>query len=74
MEHLGRMRDTLGKAVDHFNRGAASLQSRVIPSARRIKDLGSGTSRDIPAIEPIESSPAPIAIPEPLSANEEEEN
>jgi DNA recombination protein RmuC len=57
MEHLEKMGSALGKAVEQFNRGYGSLERRVIPAAKRMKELAEITAADPPEIEPIEIRP-----------------
>ncbi|MCK4621041.1 MAG: DNA recombination protein RmuC [Desulfuromonadales bacterium] len=54
MQHFGQMGKGLEKAVDSYNKGMASLDSRVLVSARKFKELGAGSSKEIEPIEPIE--------------------
>jgi DNA recombination protein RmuC len=57
MKHLDQMGSALEKAVDQFNRSVGSLEKRVIPGARRMKELAEITAADPPEIEPIEIRP-----------------
>jgi DNA recombination protein RmuC len=70
MEHLEKMGSGLGRAVDAYNRGVSSLQSRVLPSARRIKDLGARTSKEPPELKAIEGHPVTSSLPEGDSGEE----
>jgi DNA recombination protein RmuC len=54
-EHLGRVGKSLGASVDSFNRAIGSLEQQVLPAARRFPQLGLRISREIEAIDPIES-------------------
>ncbi len=56
-EHLGRLGGQLGRSVDQFNAAVASFDARVLPQARRIRDLGLDGRRDIAAPEAIEARP-----------------
>ena len=40
MDHLTQLHQGLNKAVDAYNRAIGSLDHRVLPSVRRLKDLG----------------------------------
>lgn len=64
---LGSRVDSLGKAlskaVDTYNQTVGSLESRVLVSARRFKDLGL-TDADLAAPAPVESHTRPLAAPE----------
>lgn len=56
-EDLGK---GLHKAVDSYNKTVSSMDSRVLVSARKLKELGATTKEDIPELEPIESAPRPV--------------
>lgn len=61
--HFSQMGKGLERAVDSYNKGMASLDSRVLVSARKFKELGAGSSK---AIEPAEQlDRQPRTIPEP---------
>jgi DNA recombination protein RmuC len=55
-EHLLRLGRNLEQAVAAFNDAAASLETRVLVSARRFRELGAATG-EIPAVEPLNSQP-----------------
>ncbi|WKD61516.1 DNA recombination protein RmuC [Corynebacterium ciconiae DSM 44920] len=60
-EHFARMGASLEKSVDTYNAAMASLDSRVLVSARKLKEtygLG-GSSRAVSAPHEIRTSPAP---------------
>ncbi len=57
MQHFGQMGKGLEKAVDSYNKGMASLDSRVLVSARKFKELGAGSSKEIEPIEQINKLP-----------------
>ena len=56
-EHFGAMGKGLERAVDGYNKGMASLDSRVLVSARKFKELGAGSSKEIEPIAQIEKTP-----------------
>ncbi len=45
--HFSQMGKGLDRAVDSYNKGMASLDSRVLISARKFKELGAGSSKEI---------------------------
>ena len=53
--HMDSMRKSLSSTVDHFNRGVGSLERNVFTSARRFKELGITSNREIAEIEPVNS-------------------
>jgi DNA recombination protein RmuC len=65
--HFANVGDGLKKAVDSYNRSVGSLESRVFPAARKLKELGAGPEdaefREIPTVE---SAVKPITKPELL--------
>src|SRR5581483_4667795 len=54
-EHWANLGDRLDKAVDAYNSATATLESRVLVSARRLRDLKAGSEDvEIETIEPVE--------------------
>ena len=56
-EHLNDVGQALGKSVSAYNRAVGSLETRVLPAARRFKELGVSSDKDIPHLEPTEFVP-----------------
>ena len=54
-DHLVRMGNSLNQTVRHFNSGVGSLESRVLTSARRFKELGIASSEEIPEIPTVDT-------------------
>lgn len=63
-EHLDNAGKNLGRAVDAFNEAAGSFEHRVLVSARRFRDLGAASSKEIPEIEPVGRTVRALAPPE----------
>jgi DNA recombination protein RmuC len=40
------------------------MESRVLPSARKFKELGAATGEEIPELEPVGEAPRSLAAPE----------
>ncbi len=59
-EHLSEVGAALNKGVSAYNKAVGSLEARVLPSARRFKDLGIGSEKDIPKLESLEQAPRPV--------------
>ncbi len=51
------MGKNLERAVDSYNKGMSSLDSRVMVSARKFKELGAGSSKEIETTDQIEKLP-----------------
>ena len=55
--HLNEVRKKLDGAVQSYNQAAGSFESRVLVTARRMKDLKVTTSDELPAAESIDTVP-----------------
>ncbi len=65
-EHMARMGGALERSVEAFNSATASLDSRVMPSARRLEELGAGGKKELPELAPIDKRPRSLpATPKP---------
>lgn len=56
-DHLGKLGKSLSGSVDSFNKAVGSLESQVLPAARRFPDLGLRVNRDLEPLDPVESLP-----------------
>lgn len=56
VEHFAKVGRGLDSAVEAFNKTVGSLETRVLSSARRFTELGSGTSQDLPEITMVEKA------------------
>jgi DNA recombination protein RmuC len=64
-EHLSDIAKGLERASKAYNNAVASFDSRLIPSARKFREMGIG-STDVPQVEPVETFPRPLlSTPEP---------
>ena len=55
--HMNEVGQSLGKSVSAYNRAVGSLETRILPAARRFKELGVSSDREILALEPTEVVP-----------------
>jgi DNA recombination protein RmuC len=55
--HMNDVGQSLGKSVSAYNRAVGSLETRILPTARRFKELGVSSDREILALEPTEVVP-----------------
>ncbi len=56
-EHFDDLRKNLERSIQAYNKAAGSLESRVLISARKFKDLGSASQGEIITLELIDQSP-----------------
>jgi len=64
VDHLSNVGGAIGKAVESYNKAVGSLESRVLPSARKLDAIESpdGTARrGVPELEPIEQAVRQLA-------------
>ena len=69
IEYVSEIGGGLEKVNKAYNSAVGSLEARVLPAARRFKDLGAATGNEIPALSPIETTPRAIAAPETTEDN-----
>jgi len=67
--HLGDMGKKLNQTVQSYNKSVGSLESRIIPSIQRLKEMGTGTG-ELPEVAPIDSQAREIS---PMTDEEEKE-
>jgi DNA recombination protein RmuC len=65
-EHLGKLGDSLGKATTAYNNVIGSVETRLLPPARKMNELGIHDLKDVPALDLIETSVRAIVRPELL--------
>lgn len=56
-EHFAKLGDALTASVKSYNQAVASLESRVLPSARRFDELGASGPKAIRHLDPIDTQP-----------------
>ena len=59
-EHLDDLRRRLDGAFAVFNKLVGSFESNVLVKARRFKELGAGSAKEVVTVEPLEIAPRPV--------------
>jgi DNA recombination protein RmuC len=72
--HIAKLGKSLHHATEAYNKAVASLESRVLPSARKFKDLGiTAGETEIEELIQVDSTPRALQSPEALPAPKDEE-
>ncbi|BAO30083.1 DNA recombination protein RmuC [Sulfuritalea hydrogenivorans] len=70
-EHWGRVGRNLGEAVGAYNKSVASMETRVLVSARKFRDLKvAGEDKEIADLNPVEALPRDVQAPELLTRDD----
>jgi DNA recombination protein RmuC len=71
--HMTRLGKTLRSATEAYNKAVGSLESRVLVSARKFKELGStGAAAEIGELTQVETTPRRLQAPELTTPDDEE--
>lgn len=65
-EHISEIGKGLEKANSAYNSAVGSMEARVLPAARRFKELGAATGAEVPIVQPIDTTPRTLTAPELL--------
>lgn len=65
MGHFAESRSALDKAVNCYNDMIGSLKWRLLPAARKFKELGIPANEEVPPLEYIEAKPVELTVVEP---------
>ena len=65
-EHFAKLGQRLEQGVTAYNQALASLENRVLPGARKFKELGASTAADIERLKPVDNSIRQVQAPELL--------
>jgi len=67
--HISDIGNGLEKASGAYNSAVGSLENRVLPAARRFKELGAASGDEIAVIEPIDTQPRQLTMTEVKKEN-----
>ncbi|MBI3753279.1 MAG: DNA recombination protein RmuC [Deltaproteobacteria bacterium] len=57
MEHFSDIGDKLGKASEAYNKGVASIETRLLPSVRKFKEMGISSPKELISAKEIDVTP-----------------
>ncbi len=63
-DHLIRVGGSLGKAVESYNAAVTTIEGRILPSARRFKELGAAGKREIDVVPTLDQTVRRLQEPE----------
>lgn len=63
-KHFDEVGKSLDRALEYYNKGVGSLETRVLVTARRFKELGAISGEEIEILEPLDKSARPLNLDE----------
>jgi DNA recombination protein RmuC len=62
VQHFDSIGSNLEKAIGAYNKAVGSMESRILPSVRRFKELGVTGADEIPVVEQIDQTPRSLSL------------
>jgi DNA recombination protein RmuC len=60
--HFSEIGNAITKAITAYNRAVGSMESRVLPSVRKFRELGVISSDEIPTVNPVDHTPRDVNL------------
>jgi DNA recombination protein RmuC len=64
-EHFSNVGRNIDRAAEAYNKAIGSLESRVLVTARKFRELGSASGNEIDTLQPVDKATRVIQSPEP---------
>jgi len=64
--HVAEVGAAIGRATGAYNRAVGSMESRVLPAARRFRDLGAAAGDELPVLGAVSEMPRGFAAELPV--------
>jgi DNA recombination protein RmuC len=62
VDPIAKMGKALSTATDHYNQLVSSVETRLVPAARKVQRLGVGTNaKEMPELSTVDKAPTPLA-------------
>jgi DNA recombination protein RmuC len=71
--HFADMRRALDRTVTSYNKAVSSLESRVLPSARKFRELGAVAADEIPQLEAVDQQARSLQAPDLVALVQKDE-
>ena len=72
-DHFTRMGRSIDKAVESYNKAAASLETRVLVTGRKLADRGATSKKELPAADRIDTRTRGLSAPEVADGEDDDE-
>lgn len=66
--HMSSLGKSLNSATKHFNSAVGSLDRSVLKPAEKFQQMGVGSSKSLPQLDPVEETPRAVETREPIAA------
>jgi DNA recombination protein RmuC len=63
-KYFGEMGTAIERSITSYNKIVGSMESRVLPSVRKFKELGVTGAEEIPILEQIDQQPRNLTLPD----------
>jgi DNA recombination protein RmuC len=60
VDHWSKLGGALGRATEHYNAAVASFEARVVPSVRKLEELGAASAKSVGDLETVDTRPRPL--------------
>ncbi|MGE5300817.1 MAG: DNA recombination protein RmuC, partial [Acidobacteriota bacterium] len=64
-KYFGELGAAIEKSIASYNRVIGSMESRVLPSIRKFRELGATGAEEIPALEQVYQKPRNLSLSDP---------
>jgi DNA recombination protein RmuC len=66
--HFQKVGQNLASTIDSYNSAVASMETRVLVTARKISEMGAKSEKELPDVAPVDSRPRELSAANPAAA------